>query len=340
MTIRTAVIGFGTSGRVFHAPLTATDPDFSLDIIVTSDPTRSAAASAEYPQTRIVGSVDELFAASADLDLVVVGSPNRTHSSLTIRALEAGLDVLVDKPIAVTAAEAEAMIDRANDLGRRLAVFQNRRWDGDYLTIKDLIESGRLGEVHQFESAFEWWSPVVAKRWKDTDTFEQGGGIFYDLAPHLIDQAIQLFGPVADVHYELDSRRHGAASDDDSFATLHHATGTRTRLWMSAVAPASRPRFRISGSERVATVLGLDPQEPQLIEGTRPGDASYGIRAGRNVLIEGPDGTQSLPVVAGDYPGFYRALSAALLDPSLPLPVDPWDSVEVLKIIEAGRRRD
>jgi predicted dehydrogenase len=336
MTIRTAVIGFGTSGRVFHAPLLQNDAAFSLDLIVTSNPARAAAASAEYPHARIVDSVDEMFAASADLDLVVVGSPNETHRVLAIRALESGLHVLVDKPIAVTSTDAEAMIDRAGALGRRLAIFQNRRWDGDYLTIRSLIKSGRLGEVHQFESAFEWWSPVVTKRWKDTDTFDQGGGIFYDLAPHLIDQAVQLFGPVAEVHYELDSRRDGAASDDDSFVTLHHSQGTRTRLWMSATAPSSRPRFRISGSERVATVHGLDPQEPQLIEGIRPGDAGYGIRAGRDVLIEGPDGSESLPVVAGAYPEFYREFAAALLDPSLPLPVDPRDSVEVLKIIEGG----
>jgi predicted dehydrogenase len=336
ITIRTAVIGFGTSGRVFHAPLLRNDPAFSLDIIVTSDPTRAAAASAEYPHARILGSVDEMFAASSNLDLVVVGSPNSTHSTLATRALEAGLDVLIDKPIAVTSTEADTMLDRAAALGRRLAIFQNRRWDGDYMTIRELIRGGQLGEVHQFDSAFEWWSPAVSSRWKDTNTFDQGGGIFYDLAPHLIDQAVQLFGPVVDVHYELDTRRPGAGSDDDSFVSLQHAQGTRTRLWMSAIAPAPRQRFRIVGSKRVATISGLDPQEPQLIDGIRPGDAGYGVSPGRSALLEGPDGSETIPVAAGDYPSFYRLLAEALRDHTAPLPVDPNDSVQVLKLIERG----
>ncbi|WP_308798541.1 Gfo/Idh/MocA family protein [Agromyces silvae] len=341
MAIRTAIVGYGTAGRVFHAPLIAADPAYELATVVTGSPERAAAAAVAYPGATVVGGADALFARADEFDLVVIGSPNETHAPLALRAIDAGKHVVVDKPVAVTVAEAEAVVERAWARGVVFSVFQNRRWDGDFLTLRDVLASGELGEVRQFESAFEWFAPELGERWKDTAPHAAGGGIAYDLAPHLIDQAVQLFGPVADLHAELDVRRAGGAADDEAFISMRHGSGVRARLWMSAVAPASRPRFRVVGEHGVLTFHGLDPQEPQLIDGVRPGDPGYGRHAdGRAAELEGPSGARRIPLAAGDYPAYYRALAAAITE-GRPVPVDPADSIAALALIEqvvAGAR--
>lgn len=345
--IRTAIIGFGLGGRVFHAPLIDADPAYQLVAIVTGDPERAADAHVRHPEARVIADVDALFdelaAGSLELDLLVVTSPNDTHAPLAHRALDAGIDVVVDKPFAVTVADAVAITDHAERLGRRVTVFQNRRWDGDFRTVAALIESGDLGEVRQFESAFEWWKTEVKDRWKDVATPAEGGGILFDLGPHLIDQAVQLFGPVdvagGGVHAELDIRRAGAVSDDDSFLTLHHLSGVRSRLWMSAVAPVNRPRFRVVGSAAVAETWGLDPQERQLIAGMGVADAGFGLDTEHpDAVVRTPDSAQTVALQSGDYAGYYRSLAEALLS-GAPTPVDPRDSEHVLAIIAEAHRQ-
>ena len=336
--IRTAIIGFGTAGRVFHAPLVAADPRYVLSAIVTGSPQRSLAARQEYPGTEVIADTETLFAEAERFDLVIIGSPNDSHAPLAHAAIEAGLNVVIDKPIAVTAAEAREVTAAAKAAGRVLTVFQNRRWDGDFRTLREVIDKGRLGEVRQFDSSFEWWKPEIGSRWKDLATPDAGGGILYDLGPHLIDQALQLFGDVTDVHGELDRRRAGSVSDDDSFVTLRHVSGVRTRLWMSAVAPVSRPRFRVSGSEAVFRSEGLDPQEAQSIAGLRPGQDGFGLHEdGRAAILEGPAIAEAVPLRAGDYAEFYRQLADSLREGG-PLPVDPADSVRALEIIEQVTR--
>ncbi|RII95573.1 oxidoreductase [Clavibacter michiganensis] len=339
--IRTAVIGFGTAGRVFHAPLIAASPAFALSAIVTGSPERAAAVRAEYPGAAVLPDAEALFERAAEFDLVVIGSPNETHAPLALRAIESGLNVVIDKPVAVSSAEARTVVAAASAAGVVLTVFQNRRWDGDFLTLSEVLGRGQLGEVRQFDSAFEWFRPALGDRWKDTTAPGAGGGILYDLGPHLIDQAVRLFGPVVSVHAELDRRRAGAASDDDSFVTLQHESGARSRLWMSAVAPASRPRFRVVGSQAVFTSVGLDPQESQSIAGRRPGSPGYGLHDdGRTALVEGPDASSAVELRAGDHLEFYRRLAAALQE-GAPVPVDPADSIRALEIIEhavAGAR--
>ncbi len=339
MTIRTAVIGYGTAGRVFHAPLIAADDRFTLKFIVTATPARVDAAAREHPDAIVLADVDELFARGDEFDLLVIGSPNETHAPFAHRAIDAGKHVLIDKPIAVTVADAEAVVEHAREAGVVLTVFQNRRWDGDFQTLREVLASGALGEIRQFESAFEWFSPMVTARWKDTAAHRAGGGIAYDLAPHLIDQAEQLFGRIdselEDVHAELDVRRDGAAADDDAFISLRHVSGVRTRLWMSAIAPAPRPRFRVVGADAAIVFEGLDPQEPQLIAGLRPGDQGFGLHDdGRTATLTRHDGSvERIGLRAGDYPAFYRGLAAAILDGAA-VPVDPGDSIRALALIE------
>ncbi|WP_430647474.1 Gfo/Idh/MocA family protein [Agromyces sp. GXS1127] len=332
--IRTAVIGFGVSGRVFHAPFLDADPAYSLDVIVTRDPARRAAAEARHPSASTVAAVDELWTMADRLDLVVIGSPSGTHAALAEAALDAGLDVVVDKPFAVTADEGRALIATAARLGRTLTVFQNRRWDGDFRTVRRLVADGELGEVRRFESRFEWWKPEPPSSWKTEATVADGGGILYDLGTHLIDQAVQLFGPVADLSAEIERRRPGAAADDDVFLALRHESGVRSQLWMNAVAPRSGPRFHVLGSTAGYTSWGLDGQEPALIAGARPGDPGFGETPESRWGVLGTDGdSRPVPTVRGDYGAFYRQLAAALRGDGV-VPVDPADAVAVLELIE------
>lgn len=336
MTISTAVIGYGVSGGIFHAPLVDADPEFRLDAIVTSSPEHARSAADRYPAARVVPDVDALLAHGDLPDLAIVATPHATHVPLARRLLDAGVDVVIDKPVAPRADDAAALVEHAERIGRRVTVFQNRRWDGDFVTIRRLIESGELGEILQFESSFGWWSPTLGSSWKDDLPGSEGGGILFDLGPHLIDQAVRLFGPVAAAHAELDARRAGAVNDDDSFLALTHESGVRTRLWMSVVTPSQRPRFRVTGTRAVAESWGLDPQEPQLESGVRPWDVDYGIHPEHpSVRVVSASGSREEPKERGDYPAFYRALGAALRDGG-PLPVDPWASIGVVRLMEAA----
>jgi predicted dehydrogenase len=227
-----------------------------------------------------------------------------------------------------------------------VTVYQNRRWDGDFLTVAALIGSGELGEVRQFESAFEFYRPERGTKWKDRVTAEQGGGILYDLGPHLIDQAVRLFGPVDlehGVHAELDVRREGGLADDDSFVTLQHEGGVRSRLWMSAVSPVSRPRFRVVGADAVLETHGLDPQERQALDGMLPGDPAYGLDPeAQTAVVRTPDGgAREVVLNRGSHAAFYRVLGEALsgaADGRGALPVPAEEAEHVLRIIEAAHR--
>ena len=334
--IRTGIIGFGLSGRVFHAPFLATNPDFEVSVIVTANAERAAEAARLHPAAVIVDSVDELFerATRGQLDLVVIGSPSGTHAALADRALDAGVAVVVDKPFAVTSAEGLALIEKAERLGLPFTVFQNRRWDGDFLTLASLLEAGQLGEVRRFESRFEWWKPVQAKSWKAEATASEGGGILYDLGVHLLDQALQLFGDVEDIHAEVITRREDGVADDDTTVLLRHSSGVHTQLWMNGMAAQVGARFHVLGSTSAYTSWGLDPQEAQLRDGALPTDDGFGVYGEDRWGLLGVDGeVVALPTQAGKYATFYELLAEALLHGG-PLPVDPRDALRSLEIIE------
>lgn len=332
--IRVGIIGFGLSGRVFHAPFVATNPAFRLDLIATGNPERAAEARAQHPGAEIVDSPDALLARAADLDLVVLASPAHTHLEQGLAALEAGAGIVIDKPFVPTVVDAKKLIAKAEETGKLLAVFQNRRWDGDFLTVKRLIAEGRLGTVHRFESTFERWGGPNRVRWQDTTTVDQGAGITYDLGSHLIDQALQLFGPATVEDAELLTVRAGSVSDDDSFISLMHASGVRSHLTMSRAAGQSGPRFRVLGSEAAYKVYGLDNQEPFLKEQRWPGSDGYGVtpRSEWGTIGVG-DTVEPVPTEAGDYPAFYAGVAASIRD-GAPSPVDPRDALEVVRIVE------
>ncbi|GGK81651.1 Gfo/Idh/MocA family protein [Mangrovihabitans endophyticus] len=330
--IRTAVVGYGLAGRVFHAPLITADPAYDLSAIVTGNPDRSAEAAERYPQTRVVARLDEVL--DGEYDLIVVASPTPTHVDVAGEALRRGIATVVDKPLAVRAADAERLIAEAERTGAALTVFQNRRWDGDFRTVRKLIDSGALGEVWRFESRFEWLSQRPRPQWKSGTSGADGGGVAYDLGAHLIDQAVQLFGPVAGVYGELDAHRTGGVNDDDSFIALTHTGGVRSHLAMSSLVAQRGFRFRVLGTEGAYTKWGLDVQEAQLASGMSPLDPAFGVASSDSYGKLGREGElTSVATEPGGYREFYAMLAAALRDDG-PLPVDPRDALTAIGIIE------
>lgn len=334
-----ALIGYGLAGSVFHAPLIAAVPELRLSHVVTSSAERATQATSRHPGVRVVDSADQLWQEAAEIDLVVIASPNRTHVPLAEVALDHGLGVVIDKPMAATAAAGRLLVERAQARGRLLSVFQNRRWDGDFLTVSDLITRGRLGRVHRFESRFERWRPEVDhSRWRERPDPEEAGGLLYDLGSHLVDQALHLLGPAHRVYAEVSARRPGADVDDDVFIGIHHAQGGESHLWASALAAQAGPRFRVLGDAAAFTCWGLDPQEQQLRDGARPLDAGFGRFDPATWGELGADGDlQQVPTIDGSYVEYYRAVATALRE-GAPAPVDPRDAVAGLMVLEAARR--
>ncbi|MFI7214184.1 Gfo/Idh/MocA family oxidoreductase [Micromonospora maritima] len=336
--LRVGLLGYGIAGRVFHAPLIAATDGLRLDAVVTRDPQRRAQVHAEHPDARVVDDAEALWRAADTLDLVVVATPNRQHVPLARAAVAAGLPVVVDKPIAPTAAQGRSLVTEAAAAGVPLTVFQNRRWDGDFRTVCRLVQAGELGRVTRFESRFERWRPAIKPGWRESAAPDEAGGALFDLGAHLVDQAVRLFGPVERVYAEVDRRRPGAEVDDDAFVALTHRTGVRSHLWMGAVTAQLGPRFRVLGDRAAWTSWGLDPQEAALRDGRRPGEPGWGEVDPDRYGRLGADGDlRAVPTEAGRYQDFYAGVVAALRDGG-PMPVDPADSVAVVELIELAHR--
>ncbi|WP_433651916.1 Gfo/Idh/MocA family oxidoreductase [Micromonospora zamorensis] len=336
--LRVGLLGYGLAGRVFHAPLIAATPGLRLDAIVTRDPQRREQARQHFPGARLVDDADEFWRTPDALDLVVVATPNRLHVPMARAALAAGLPVVVDKPLAATAAEGRTLVDEATERGVPLTVFQNRRWDGDFLTARRLVEQGELGRVLRFESRFERFRPTIKPGWRELASPEEAGGALFDLGAHLVDQAVQLFGRVDRVYAEVDRRRAGAAVDDDAFVALTHANGVHSHLWMGAVTAQLGPRLRVLGDRAGYTTYGLDVQEAALHDGGRPDQPGWGEVPPERYGKLGVDGDlRPVPTEPGAYQSFYAQVAGALRD-GAPMPVDPRDSVTTVELIELAHR--
>lgn len=332
--IRVGLIGFGVAGRVFHAPLLRALPDqYALRAIVTRDEARRAEALASTPGVIVVPTVEALLALHDELDLVVIASPGHLHAEHARAAIDAGLSVVVDKPVAITSREARDMHGRAAERGVQLTVFQNRRWDGDFIALRNELASGRLGDPQRFESHFEWWKPERNESWKSRTPATQGGGLLYDLGAHLIDQALLLFGDAEVEYADLARRAEWRSAEDDATIVLRHTNGVRSQLWMSSVAASFAPRFRVLGSAASFEVYGLDPQESQLAAGLSPTSSGFGERGrGEEPTVGTPDARHAVES-RGRYLDFYRELATSLTDGG-ELPVNVKDSIRVLELIE------
>lgn len=334
--LRVAIAGYGLAGEVFHAPLVAATEGLSLVAVTTSNAERALRALTAYPDVHVFADADELLRrVGGDIDLLVVATPNRLHIPIARRALTRRIAVVMDKPLAATAAPAAALVADFRAAGVPFTVFQNRRWDGDFLTVRKVRESGELGDITRFESRYERFRPEVdAAAWRELPEAEEGGGLLLDLGAHLVDQALTLFGPPERVYAEIAARRPGARVDDDVFVALEHAGDVRCHLWMSTVAPVGGRSLRCSGTRGAIHTPGLDPQEDQLAAGLRPGDEGWG--EGEPARVVDVDGERMLPIEAGAYEQFYAGVRDALTAGG-DMPVDARDSVAALGVVEAAR---
>lgn len=329
--IGVAVAAYGGASRVFHIPLIQSVPGLALRTIVSRNP---EAVQAALPQ---VSAVRDFAAVCADpeIDLIVIPTPNDTHAPLAAQALEAGKHVVVDKPFALTVAEACGLLDLAQAKGRVLSVFQNRRWDADFLTLRQVLASGAIGEPAHLESHFDRFRPQVPERWRDRAG--PGAGLWYDLGPHLIDQALQLFGPPRAVFVDLAAQREGATTDDRFHALLRYDR-LRVVLHATALAAAESPRFVLHGSKGSWIKYGLDTQEDALKAGGVPGSPGWGEdkRDGTLTTAAGSVALRNLP---GDYRQYYLAVREAIRGAG-PYPVAPAEALAVMQVLELGQRSD
>jgi scyllo-inositol 2-dehydrogenase (NADP+) len=330
------LIGYGLGGATFHAPFIAATPGLRLAAVMTSDPARRHGVTERYPQARVVAGVDELLRVTPALELIAISSPNDSHYPLARAALDAGRHVVVDKPFAVTSAQARELADIARQRGVLAMPFQNRRWDGDFLTVRKLIAEDRLGRVFRFESRFDRWRGEPKPGWMRDDWVNRAENIVHDIATHLVDQALVLFGRVTHVYAELTARRAGVVSFDDAFLALTHASGVSSHLYMSASAGQPGPRMSVFGSKAAYIKHGLDVQEDALRSGMRPVDPGYGEEPREKWgTIAGPGVNEVVPTVAGAYPSFYAGVARAIREGAEP-PVPVADVVAGLEIIEAA----
>ena len=334
--LRVGLASFGMVSRVFHAPLVRTAVGFELAAIVSSDAAKVRAA---HPDVRHLPDVDALLA-DAGIDVVVVTTPNDTHVPIALAALAAGKHVVVEKPIGLDHAEAVRLADAADEAaGRGLVAtaFHNRRWDGDFLTVQDVLASGRVGRPVTLHSHFDRFRPAPRDRWRENGG--PGSGLWLDLGPHLVDQARVLFGDPEWVQADIATIRDGARANDYADVTLAFPGGVRAILHASTLAAATPPRLVLHGTGGSVVVEGLDPQESQLGSGLAPGDAGYGIAEGAQAQVLLTDGTTATrtPRRAGEYPQFYARLHAAITRGEAP-PVSMRDAAEVMRILDAAIR--
>lgn len=336
-TLRVGLVGYGLAGAVFHAPLIAATPGLELASVVTRDAERATQARREHPGIRVLDRVESLWASAADHDLVVIAAPNRAHVPLALAAIEAGLAVVVDKPLAAAPSDGRRLIAAAAEAGVMLTVFHNRRWDGDMLTVQRLIAEGAVGAVIRFESRFERWRPAVrSDAWREGGAPDDAGGLLYDLGSHLVDQALVLFERPTHVYAEVDRRRPDAAVDDDAFIALAHPDGVRTHLSVSSLAALPQARMRVLGLQGAYVKRGLDLQEEALQAGARPGQPGWGEESPeRWGQLATDHETRAVPTVPGAYEEFYAGVVASLQS-GAPPPVDPLDAVAGLEVLMAA----
>lgn len=326
--LRVALVGYGFAGKTFHAPLIRAVPALSLAVVVSGD---AAKVHADLPEVKVVG---ELATALADpaLDVVVIASPNHTHAPLARQALEAGKHVVVDKPFALDLHEARELAELAQRVGRQLSVFQNRRWDSDFLGVQQAIAEGRLGDVVHFESHIDRYRPQVRARWREQPG--AGSGLWYDLGPHLVDQALCLFGLPDRVWASLATQRDGGEVTDWAHVLLEYGQ-RRVILHAGMLVAGGTARFTVHGTLGSLVKRRIDPQEAQLIAGVRPGDAGWGEDADALVFHDGQGDTQHWPAPRGDQSRYYAAFAEAVRGQGAN-PVTPAQALAVMAVIEAA----
>lgn len=339
--IRVAVIGYGLAGRVFHAPLIAGVPGLELACICSSKPD---AVHADWPDVRVVPTPEAAFA-DPTIDLVIIATSNASHHALAHAALLAGKHVVVDKPCTVTLAETEDLLAVAAQHKRMLTVYQNRRYDGDFFLLQQVLASGQLGRITHFESHFDRFRHVVPGKWREQDI--PGSDLWMDLGAHLVDQALQLFGVPDDLLLDVARQRENTQTNDYFHAQLRYPSthpGLRVVLHASSCVAASGPRFVLHGTGGSFTKFGLDTQEDTLKAGARPqlgALADWGTDPLHGQLVRQIDGqevTDTTPDVPGNYLQYYAGVRDYLLGQSDAAPVTPKQVYQVMAMLGRGQQ--
>lgn len=330
-SIKVGVVGFGYAASTFHIPLLRSNPGFELSAISTSQPDKVRLA---LPGVKIFDSPDKLFAQTG-IDLVIIPTPNDSHFPLARQALQAGKHVVLDKPFTLTVAEAEALIVLAEKHKCILSVFHNRRWDSDFLTLRQLIENKQLGNISHFESHFDRYRPLVRDRWREDG--KAGSGLWFDLGSHLLDQTLQILGKPESIYLELARQRNGAKADDWFHAILSYGS-CKAILHGSVLVPAPGPRYVVHGSAGSFTKYGLDIQEEQLRHGRLPGSTDWGLDPNPGCLTS-TDSTepeeQKVSAARGAYESYYERLYNCIAS-AAPNPVPAGEALLVMQLLEAG----
>lgn len=334
--IEVGLIGYGLAGRAFHAPVISAVPGLHLAAILQ----RSGNEAAEkYPGIRIVRNMDELLSIR-EIRLMAIATPNDTHYELARHCLMAGRDVVVDKPFTTTLEEAKSLVQFANDRGRLLTVYQNRRYDGDFQTLRKLVAEGTLGRIVRFETAYDRYRPQPKPgAWRETQ--RPGSGILFDIAPHLIDHALVLFGLPEAVTADVRIEREDAVADDAFDIMFHYPRGTRAVLRSSILAAAPRPRFVLLGTRGSFVKQTFDPQESNLRRGDIPAETAWGAEPEENWgVLTVPNGDtftqRRVPSADCDYRDYYANVRDALLGKAK-LAVTPEWSLDVMRLLEMAR---
>lgn len=331
MTINVGLVGYGMSGSIFHAPIITKTDGLQLKAVVSSDESK---VQRDYPWVKVYQDIYSLLACK-EIDLVVISTPNTTHYEFTKQALMADKHVVVEKPFTVASWEADELIALACNKNRLLTVYQNRRWDGDFLTVKKIMETNVLGKVSTYEAHFDRFRPQVQQRWREKDL--PGSGILYDLGAHLIDQALVLFGKPKAVYADLRNEREGAQATDYFHLILDYLE-LRVILHSSSLSSKAGARFTLHGDKGSFVKYGLDPQEKQLSQGGKPGDPTWGLDQREywgqlSTSLNGLSLTGTIETLPGRYQVFYEEMAVAIQSAN-PVPVLPEQARDTIRIIE------
>lgn len=322
------LVGYGMAAQSLHAPLIGAEPRLALRAVVSSD---AAKVHRDLPAVRVLSTVDDLLAES-EVELVVVAAPNAVHFELAAAALRAGRHVVVDKPMTVTAAEADTLIALAAAADRRLAAFHQRRWDSDFLSLTRCVHSGLVGRVSIYLARYDRFRPEPADRWRERPG--PGAGLLFDLGSHLVDQALLLFGSPATVTADVGTQRPGAVVDDYFHLVLGYGP-LRVILHAGSLVLAPGPRLEVHGDLGSFVSREIDGQVAALLAGQRPGDPGWGLSGGSATLTT-VDGAGPAERVPGAYQTFYRQMAAAVRGEG-PVPVPAGAARDVLRVIESAR---
>jgi len=327
-TINIALIGYGFVGKTFHAPLIQSIEGLTLAVVSSRDEEK---VKRDLPNVLVVATPEEAIQ-HPDVDLVVIASPNATHAPLAALALNAGKHVVVDKPFTLDMQEARELIALADEKQRLLSVFHNRRWDSDFLGIKQVIEEGRLGKVKLFESHIDRFRPEVRVRWREQNV--PGSGLWFDLGPHLIDQTLQLFGLPQSVQGNIATLRDGAEINDWAHVVLNYPEH-KVILHASMLVAGGTSRFTVHGDKASVVKARIDQQEAQLLAGVIPGSESWGEDSDDMVLFDATGDATRLKTPKGDQRQYYINVRDALRG-KITNPVHPVEALAVMAVLEAA----